>query len=557
MGQTDSAVAPVEMSAFARNIYQAKYAWKDADGNPTEEWPDTAKRVVTNVMSALGYDYRDQEFRSILKFVTERKFMPGGRYLYATGRPLHQTQNCLLLKAEDTREGWADLSAKAEMALMTGAGIGVDYSDLRHSGSAIKKTGGVSSGPLAKMNIINEIGRNVMQGGARRSAIWAGLSWKHADVFKFMKAKAWPEAIVKMKAEDFTFPAPLDFTNISVILDDEFFEAFDDVDHKLHLLADEVYHFAVSSMIRSAEPGLSVDTGPNAGETLRNACTEITSADDSDICNLGSVNLARIESLEEFRKVVELGTLFLLAGTVYSDLPYPKVAEVRRKNRRLGLGLLGIHEWLLQREKTYGPDPELEKWLEVYSSISRQSADEYSSKHALSNPVKVRAIAPTGTIGIVAETTTGIEPIMNAAYKRRVREATPDGDIIRAEYVVDPTARRLIDKGVDPELIEDAYTLSYDVERRIAFQAWVQRYVDHGISSTINLPYAITDDLEVESFKNILMKYLPDLRGMTCYPDGAISGQPITPVPLDFALSQEGVIIEESEDKCRGNTCGA
>src|SRR4051812_28457547 len=116
MGTTDSVVAATEMSAFARNQYHSKYAWKDADGNPTEDWPDTALRVVTNVMSALGYDYRDEEFRKILQFVTERKFMPGGRYLYASGRELHQTQNCLLLKAEDSREGWADLSSKAEMA---------------------------------------------------------------------------------------------------------------------------------------------------------------------------------------------------------------------------------------------------------------------------------------------------------------------------------------------------------------------------------------------------------------------------------------------------------
>jgi ribonucleoside-diphosphate reductase alpha chain len=282
----------------------------------------------------------------------------------------------------------------------------------------------------------------------------------------------------------------------------------------------------------------------------------VTSRDDSDVCNLGSINLARISDKEEMREVVALGTLFLLSGTVYSHLPYEKVAETRKKNRRLGLGLMGIHEWLLRRGKTYGADDELSEWLDIYAE-STTIAEQLSFAHGLTAPIKTRAIAPTGTIGIVAETTTGIEPIFNSAFKRRTRIASPEGDVVRFEYVVDPTAKRMIDLGVDVEKIEDAYTLAYQVERRIAFQAWVQQWVDHGISSTINLPYPITDEVEVEDFKNVLMKYLPRLRGVTAYPDGARAGQPITPVPLDYALSQEGIVFEESEERCKGGVCGA
>jgi ribonucleoside-diphosphate reductase alpha chain len=170
---------PTEMSTFARSIYEQKYAWRDDEGKVVEDWPATAYRVVSNVLSALGYDEKTKEFQRTYELVRDRKLMPGGRYLYASGRPLHQVQNCLLMKAEDSREGWAMLGYKAYMALMTGAGIGVDYSDIRPSNSKISKTGGVSSGPLALMRSINEIGRGVMQGGARRSAIWAGLNWKH------------------------------------------------------------------------------------------------------------------------------------------------------------------------------------------------------------------------------------------------------------------------------------------------------------------------------------------------------------------------------------------
>lgn len=544
------------MSPFARTIYEAKYAWKDEEGNVTEDWPQTAERVVSNVLGTLGYTDTDYEYQRLLRFVKERKFLPGGRYLYASGRGLHQTQNCLLLRAEDSREGWAELMRKAGMALMTGAGIGIDYSDVRPSGTPIKKTGGEASGPISLMKIINEIGRNVMQGGSRRSAIWAGLNWKHKDIFDFIRLKDWSDEVRAMKEKDFNFPATMDMTNISVILDDEFFAAIDDPMHEWHWHANEVYGLTVNRMLSTAEPGFSVDVGENAGETLRNACTEVTSRDDSDICNLGSINMARVEDIHEFREIVRLGTLFLLAGTVYSHVPYDKVDEIRQKNRRLGLGVMGVHEWLLKRGKPYGPDDELEEWMYVYGQSTRYAA-EYADRHGLSVPVKTRAIAPTGTIGIIAETTTGIEPIFCVAFKRRYKTAKSDGnDVMNYQYVIDPTAKRLIAEGVDPTDIEDAYKLAFDVERRVEFQAWMQQFVDHGISSTINLPYPITDTESVAEFGDMLFKYLPRLRGITVYPDGARGGQPLQAVPYHVAVAQEGVVFEETEERCVGGACG-
>lgn len=543
---TTAAPYSIELSSWANHIYKQKYSY---DG--VEEWPDTARRVAVNVMGALDYGPHSDEVSEITRLITQRKFMPGGRYLYASGRGLHQTQNCLLLRADDTREGWADLMNKAGMALMTGAGIGVDYSDVRPKGSAITRTGGTASGPISLMCIINEIGRNVMQGGSRRSAIWAGLSWLHPDVMDFITAKDWSEEVRDIKSRDFNFPATLDMTNISVILDDRFFEAYHNPLDNYHRRAQEVYWSTVKRMTKTAEPGFSVDTGINSGETLRNACTEVTSRDDSDICNLGSINMARIESVAEMRSVVELASLFLLAGTVYSHVPYDKVDEVRSKNRRLGLGLMGIHEWLLLRGKAYGPDAELSDWLNEYA-LSTAYSHEWADRHGLSRPVKTRAIAPTGTIGIVAETTTGIEPIFCAAYKRRYLAGA---DNWKFQYVVDPTAKRLIELGVKADAVEDAYSLSYDVESRVEFQHWVQRYVDHGISSTINLPHVL-DSEERHDFGNMLIGYLPGLRGMTVYPDGARGGQPLTAVPLDEALGKEGLVFETEEETCVGGVCG-
>jgi ribonucleoside-diphosphate reductase alpha chain len=534
---------------------EQKYSHTLPDGTK-ETWPDIAKRVVQNVMGAVSCSKNLTS--EIENLIVSKKFIPGGRYLYAAGRPFHQTQNCLLLRAEDSREGWADLMRKCTMALMTGAGIGIDYSAIRAEGRLVRKTGGVATGPISLAKMINEAGRGIMQGGSRRSAIWAGLNWKHPDIHKFITAKNWIPEVRAMKAKDFNFPADLDGTNVSVQLDEEFFNAYHDDTHLHNALAHGVYWATVRQMLKTAEPGFSVDTGANTGETLRNACTEITSRDDSDICNLGSINLAEIDSLEDMERAVELGTAFLLAGTLYSDVPYSRVDSVRSKNRRLGLGLMGIHEWLLKNGRRYGPDQVLNHYLDIYAGSCRH-AYNYASDWEISTPVKTRAIAPTGTIGILANTTTGIEPVFCAAYKRRYLK----GFSWHYEYVIDPTAKRLVDQGIDPDSIEDAYSLAEDVERRLAFQAHVQQYVDHAISSTVNLPAwgsELNNDDRVKSFGDMLMKYLPKLRGMTVYPDGARGGQPLTSVAYKTAVKHTGEVFEEAIDMCeltKGGSCGS
>lgn len=539
------------MGSFASDVMYQKYSH---DGK--ESWGDISQRVSETVLGAIGVD------RSTIKEVTDliyqRKFLPGGRYLYATGRPYHNVQNCFLFRAEDSRQGWGTLLDHSVNALSTGGGVGTVYSDVRASGLPIKGTGGIATGPIPLMQMVNEVGRGVRQGGSRRSALWSGLHWNHPDIFKFIELKNWSKEVREMKQKDFNFPATMDGTNISVILDNAFFAAFHNPQNIQHSLAQEVYWKVCKQMLKTAEPGFSIDHGINEGENLRNACTEVTSYDDSDVCNLASINLARIDSEVEMLRCVELGTLFLLAGTVYSDVPYQKVDEVRSKNRRLGLGLMGMHEFLLQRNLPYGPSPELTKYLKIYAS-SGEHANEWADVFNLSHPVKTRAIAPTGSIAIIAETTSGIEPLFCAAYKRRYLK----GDTWAYQYVVDPIVQSLVDSGINSDVIEDAYMLAEDVERRIAFQSYVQGYVDHSISSTINLP-AWGSDLNnegtVESFGNTLLKYLPTLRGMTCYPDGARGGQPLTRVSYKTAMKHKDEIFYETGDICdisSGASCGS
>jgi ribonucleoside-diphosphate reductase alpha chain len=235
----------------------------------------------------------------------------------------------------------------------------------------------------------------------------------------------------------------------------------------------------------------------------------------------------------------------------------------REKNRRLGLGLMGIHEWLIKRNSDYSVTPELHRWLTVYERESDRIADWFSGLLGISKPVAKRAIAPTGTIGILAGTTTGIEPLFAVAYKRRYLKGTK----WHYQAVVDGAAQEMIQLyGADPEKIESAVDLSEDFEKRIKFQADIQDYVDQSISSTINLPAwgsKHNNPDTVDSFGNILASYAHRLRGFTCYPDGARGGQPLTPIPYQEAVDMLGQEFEEHvevHDICdisgKGGSCG-
>ena len=313
----------------------------------------------------------------------------------------------------------------------------------------------------------------------------------------------------------------------------------------------------VKQALRSAEPGFSFNFMENENETLRNACTEVCSSDDSDVCNLGSINLGRIESIWELAHVVELATKFLICGTLRAELPYQKVYQVREKNRRLGLGLMGMHEWLLKRGHKYEMVDELKQWMKVYERESKRSSDAHCDRLFLQCPKGYRAIAPTGTISILAGTTSGVEPLYAVAYRRRY---LADGTRWKHQFVVDGTAQELIDSGIKPEKIESAVDLAFDPERRVKFQYELQKYVDHAISSTLNLPAWGTESNNedtVVDFQKIIANYAPGLRGLTVYPDGARGGQPITSVPYEEAHGKRGVVYEDnSEEQCLSGVCG-
>ena len=542
-------------TSLGETVFKQKYA-----SNPYETWADRSHTVVNYVCGDVDGDKnnlmskgdRDQ----LTQYISEFKFMPGGRYLWYSGRDARFFNNCYLLRLEDdSREEWAGVTQRAMSCLMTGGGIGVDVSICRPSGRQLRRTGGVASGPIPLLYTLNEVGRNVMQGGSRRSALYGSMNWQHEDAKTLLHAKNWHDmflgnqkeyTVADMKKLNFNYAAPLDMMNVSLNYDDAW----------LNGNGDDVFTENCRQALMTGEPGFSFNFGEKQNETLRNACTEITSEDDSDVCNLGSVNLANISSVEELKDVVNLSAKFLVCGLIRAHLPYKKVEKVRQKNSRIGLGLMGLHEWLLKRGHKYEMNDELKQWMKVYESESTRAANEHCDRLFLNRPKGYRAIAPTGTISILAGTTSGVEPIYAVAYRRRY---LTDGTRWKHQFVVDGTAESLIGDGIKPEDIESAVDLAADPERRIKFQYELQKYVDHAISSTLNLPQwgsEFNNEDKVPEFAKIVRRYAPGLRGLTAYPDASRGGQPVSSCSYEEAHSKRGVIFEDnSEEQCLSGVC--
>ena len=540
---------------IGRNIFNNKYKLY-----ALQTWYEKAHDIVEDVTGTM-WGRRSPlmskgDRAQLAQYIAEMKFLPAGRYIYYAKRPNHSWNNCASkIGLEDTREEWARLIGDVTNILMNGAGLSVEYSVFRPRGQHLSRTGGTSTGPLALMNMMNEAGRHIIQGGSRRAALGALLHWQHGDAKELLTAKNWygmavgNTTIGKLKEQDFNYPAPLDMTNVSLRYDDAFLatEGLPDI-----------FVENIRQSMRTAEPGLSFNFGKDSKEIARNVCMEFTSEDDDDLCNLGSINFSRIESIDELRDVVCLASKFLVCGSLRADLPYAKMKIVREKNRKIGLGIIGLHEWLLMRGYGYEVVDEMRDWLRVYASESEIAANSHCDRFYISRPKKYRAIAPGGSISMLAGTSSGMEPLYATAYKRRYLVGN---DEWKYEYVVDSTAANLVASGVDPDTIETALSLASNPEKRIKFQADVQEYVDMAISSTINLPAwgtELNNEDKVIEFATLVKKYAPKLRGLTMYPDGARGGQPLTQCSYEEAKDKVGTVYTE-HDVCSitgGGNCG-
>lgn len=505
---------------------------------------------------------------------------------------------------EDSREGWSDAlvdlmgtydrQAKNQNRVY-------DVSRVREEGARLKTFGGRASGPLplAKMlievsNILNgaagfteshrvtgmdamkidhAIAKCVVSGGVRRSARMSMMHWNDPEVFEFLKCKA--------NGDHWT-------TNISVVVDDTFFKRLTSSGSDDMNLADAVLEELAKGMLHNGEPGFwnySLSQEGEANEVIcTNPCGEIT-LEAWENCNLGHVNLAAFgcdwvsEDGDEIAEAHKWMTRFLIRAT-YGDVTDPKQSEVLLRNRRIGVGHLGVASALAMAGVKYS-DASKEWWvtdsLEFWAQVVDSAAIKYAHELRIPVPVKTRTVAPTGTIAKMPGVSEGIHPIFAKYYDRRIRFSTVDPDQWETcmDYanrgfhvepslveentmiVTIPTKDILMDQ-VDSmgfnsdEVVESAADLS--LGQMLNFQEMYQRcWADNAVSFTANIDPA---DYTVEDIMEYIKHYGPLLKGMTIFPEKSFEQAPYTRITkLDYELSSVKNIDSSVDDECATGAC--
>ncbi len=434
----------------------------------------------------------------------------------------------------DSREGWVDalrlfLDLSVSSVPQT---IIFDVSDVRCAGSLIKGFGGTASGPLPliqmlwavailihknlghrpspllAMEIDHETARCVVAGNVRRSARMSILHWKDPYIFDFIHCK-------EDQTKHWT-------TNISVEVDDEFFAALEQRDaHASAVLAQ-----TIQGMLRNGEPGFYNSGLASKGERgdvrATNPCGEIP-LEEWEACILGHVNLAR-GTAQERDEAFHLMARFLVRAT-FAPKSDPKQEEVVQRNRRIGVGFFGLQEYMAQRGLSYKDKQHhrLEQNLIHWHNVVRRSADMYCLELGIPCCVKTTTVAPTGTIAKLAGTTEGLQSIYSPYFIRRVRFSDTDSQMPKT-YPMEPCVYNANTTVVsipcmDPVVgrIGDYVPGSEDitVEEMLHIQATVQKfYADNSISVTVQLP----SKSDPKVLKDAILQYLPQLKGMTCFP---------------------------------------
>ena len=531
--------------------------------HPYELWTRQAIALASVEKTKTMRKEWEKKFFSILE---DFKFVPGGRIMHGAGREDITTtlNNCYVVAVnDDSIKAIYDTIINEALTYKYGGGCGHDLSVLRPAGKAINGTGGESCGPTGFMNLFSENTNTIAQHG-RRGANMQTLRVDHPDIEKFISIKTGDIDMVK-------------YSNISVLLTDDFMEAVkDESDFDLTykgevyktIKAVDLWNDIIFHAHTSAEPGLLFwDTMKD----YHNAeyCSPLVSTNpcaeqplpDGGCCNLGAVNLERFVDekgnfmIEQFKDTVGIATRFLDNVVDYNVDRH--ALEDQKENamndRRVGLGILGLGDMLVRMGIKYDSEDALQT-IDQIMQIFRDTTYETSSDLAiekgqyphfewagystskfvknlpktLQNKIKkngirnctLTTVAPTGSGAIVAQVTSGVEPIFATSYKRRVKENDGYGKSFKEYKVYHPIIGKLF--GSDDNLPDHVVTAHHiDPYFRVRMQGMIQQYVDSSISSTVNLP----EDITVETVGDIYMTaYEAGLKGITVYREGSREG---------------------------------
>ncbi|NIA21508.1 MAG: adenosylcobalamin-dependent ribonucleoside-diphosphate reductase [Anaerolineaceae bacterium] len=524
---------PAALSQNALAVLRRRYLLKDASGQPTEEPGEMFRRVAGNVAEAegrLGDDSLvEPACRAFLGLMMSLDFLPNSPTLMNAGRKLQQLAACFVLPVEDSIEGIFDAVKAAALIHQSGGGTGFSFSRLRPSGDLVSTSCGQASGPISFMRVFNEATRAISQGGFRRGANMAILRIDHPDIRAFIDCKTSEDAF-----ENF---------NISVAVTEEFMRQLDDggqvvlrnprdgsqVDSlPARRLWDNIVHHAWAN----GEPGLFFVDRANADHPTP-ALGQIESTNPCgeqpllpyEACNLGSINLSRFADggdvdFPRLGEAVHLAVRLLDNAIEMSRYPLPQIDQVVKGNRKIGLGVMGWADLLIEMGVAYDSDQALEVADRVMGFIAaearRASRDLARQRGPFPNHERsifaggpgqrnatVTTIAPTGTLSLIAGCSAGIEPIFNIAYERhvlgdqRLLEIQPGFERIARQrgFYSPELMARLPTESPDsleeiPPDVRRLFVTAHDVspEWHVRMQAAFQRHVDNAVSKTVNLP---------------------------------------------------------------------